>query len=203
MKKKIFWCTVLGVGLSLMFISRSTAYPPAVGIIGKSENCLDCHVNNGPWTDEDNTIIDILDKKTKKSLYQEDGSFMIDVQRGRIRSVITVIGRKQGDRVEAPYRNAWVYVDKTRIQSDSLSKFAPGWSVNLPMACRIVGDELEGYEGAWITALPMSLRPGDDAQAAELTLQVMLTKGESVKGKADERMKGNYFERLVRLKVTD
>lgn len=203
MKRKIFWWTVLGVGLSLMLISKSTAYPPAVGIVGKSVNCLDCHVNNGPWTDEDNTIIDILDKETQESLHQGDGSFLIGVRRGEVKTVVTVIGRKQGDEAEAPYRNAWVYVDKTRIRTDSLSKFAPGWSVNLPMACRIVGDELEGFEKTRITALPMSLRPGDDAQDAELSLQVMLTKGESVKGKADEGMKGNYFERLVRLKVID
>lgn len=203
MKKKTFWCTFLAVGFSLMFISRSTAYPPAVGIVAKSESCLDCHVNNGPWTDEDNTIIDILDKETQKSLLQDDGSFLIGVRRGEVKTVLTVIGRKQGDRAGAPYRNAWVYVDKTRIHSDSLSKFAPGWSVNLPMACRVVGDELKGYGEAPITALPMSLRPGDDAQDAELSLQVMLTKGESVKGKPDEGMKGNYFERLVRLKVID
>lgn len=202
MKTKNFWCAVLGVGLSLMFISRSTAYPPAVGIVGTSESCLDCHVNNGPWQDEDNTIIDILDKETHESLLQGDGSFLIGVRRGEVKTVLTVIGRKQGDAAEAPFRNAWLYVDKTRIQSDSLSKFAPGWSVDLPMSCRVVGDELEGYGEARITALPMSLRPGDDAQDAELSLQVMLTKGESVKGKADEGMVGNYFERTVRLSVS-
>ena len=47
------------------------------------------------------------------------------------------------------------------------------------------------------------LDEGDDAQDAELKLQVMLTKGESVKGKAKEGMMGNYFERLVRLKVLE
>jgi hypothetical protein len=31
----------------------------------------------------------------------------------------------------------------------------------------------------------------------------MLTRGESVKGKAKEGMKGNYFERIIRLKVLD
>ena len=40
-------------------------------------------------------------------------------------------------------------------------------------------------------------------QDAELTLQVMLTKGESVKGKAKEGMMGSYFERNVRLKVIE
>lgn len=75
--------------------------------------------------------------------------------------------------------------------------------MNLPMACRIVGDKLEGYGGAKITVLPMSIRPGDDAQDAELMLQVMLTKGESVKGKAKEGMVGNYFEKIVHLKVLE
>jgi hypothetical protein len=117
--------------------------------------------------------------------------------------VLTVIGRKKGDKEEAPYRNAWLYVDAKRIKNNSLLKFAPGWSVNLPMACRIVGDKLGGFKGAKITVLPMSVRPGDDAQDADLQLQVMLTKGESVKGKAKEGMKGNYFERVVRLKVLE
>ncbi len=84
-----------------------------------------------------------------------------------------------------------------------MSKFAPGWNVNLPLSCRVVGDKLEGFEGAEITALPMSVQPGDDAQDADLQLQVMLTKGESVKGKAKEGMKGNYFEWIVRLKVLE
>lgn len=56
---------------------------------------------------------------------------------------------------------------------------------------------------AKITALPMRIRPGDDAQDAELKLQVMLTKGESVKGRAKEGMKGNYFEKIVRLIVLE
>jgi hypothetical protein len=49
----------------------------------------------------------------------------------------------------------------------------------------------------------MSIRPGDDAYDAEIQLQVMLTKGESVKGRAKDGMKGNYFERIVRLKVME
>jgi hypothetical protein len=47
----------------------------------------------------------------------------------------------------------------------------------------------------------MTLRPGDDARDAEIELQVMLTRGESVKGKPQEGMIGSYFERKVRLKV--
>ena len=38
-------------------ISTAYAYPPGVGILTNSPNCLSCHVNNGPWKDDDNTII--------------------------------------------------------------------------------------------------------------------------------------------------
>ena len=71
------------------------------------------------------------------------------------------------------------------------------------MACRIVGDKLAGHDGARLTALPTSIRPADAAQDAELMLQVMLTTGESVKGKPREGMIGSYFERKVRLKVVE
>ncbi len=203
MKAKTILIIISVLGLVICLYQYSFSYPPAVGLLGKSKNCLVCHANNGPWQDEGNTIIDILDKETKKSLMQADHSFLIEAQRGQIKTVLTVIGRKKGDKEEAPYRNAWLYVDAKRIKSNSLLKFAPGWSVNLPMACRLVGDKLGGFNGAKITVLPMSVRPGDDAQDADLQLQVMLTKGESVKGKAKEGMKGNYFERLVRLKVLE
>ncbi len=203
MKAKTILILLSVLGLVICLYQYSFSYPPAVGLLSKSKNCLVCHANNGPWQDEANTIIDILDKETKKSLMQADGSFLIEVQRGEIRTVLTVIGRKKGDKVEAPFRNAWLYVDPQRIKSNSMSKFAPGWNVNLPLSCRVVGDKLKGFEGAKITALPMSVRPGDDAQDAELKLQVMLTKGESVKGKGKEGMKGNYFERIVRLKILE
>ncbi len=49
--------------------------------------------------------------------------------------------------------------------------------------------------------LPMTIHPLDDARDADLQLQVMLTKGESVKGDAKVGMLGNYFERKVRLMV--
>ena len=71
------------------------------------------------------------------------------------------------------------------------------------MACRVVGDKLDGFENATITSLPMTIRPSDAAQNSELSLQVMLTKGESQKGNAKEGMKGNYFEKRVMLKVVD
>jgi hypothetical protein len=117
--------------------------------------------------------------------------------------VVTVIGTTARHGSPAPFRNAWLYVDPDRIaDSSSLNKFAPGWSVNLPMSCRVVGDAVELYPGAYTTALPMTLRAGDDAPAeSQLELQVMLTRGESVKAKPALGMEGNYFKRLVKLRV--
>ncbi len=193
--------------ISVLILILSTAllraYPPAVGITSKSKNCLSCHVNNGPWLDEANTIIDILDKQSKASLKQPDGTFLISAHRGETKELLTVIGRKAEDGKEAPYRNGWIFVDPTRIGSNSLSKFASGWSVDLPASCRLVGDQLEGYQGAKITSLQFTLRPGDEAKDAELSWQIMLTKGESVKGKPKEGMVGNYYEKKVILKVVD
>ncbi|MCL4551087.1 MAG: hypothetical protein M1495_21260 [Bacteroidetes bacterium] len=196
--------------LSLLVLVANTAiaYPPAVGILGNAKSCMSCHVNNGPWVDESKTIIDILDKETMKSLRQSDGTFQLDVKRGQQKTVLTVIGRIKDDDTTAPYRNAWTYIDPTTIGTSSLSKFAPGWAVNLQMSCRVVGDKLPGFvqgtpygEDAKITVLPMTVQPLDDARDAELQLQVMLTKGESVKGDPQKGMLGNYFERIVKMKV--
>lgn len=179
------------------------AYPPGVGITGKESSCLGCHVNNGPWNNEAMTIVDILEKDTGRSLREGDGTFVIEAKRGQAKTVLTVIGRAKGDDRPAPYRNAWLYLDPAQLKTSSLSKFAPGWAVNLPMSCRVIGDQLAGFEGAAITALPMTLRPLDDARNAELQLQVMLTRGESVKGDAKKGMLGHYLERKVLLKVID
>ncbi len=201
MKTKIVTFSV--VFLLFVFTRQALLYPPAVGILGKSKDCLVCHANNGPWKDDSRLTIDILDKVTKKSFKQADGSFKIDVKRGEILTVLTVIGHKGGDQAVAPLKNAWIYLDPKTIKSSSLSKFAPGWDVNLPMACRIVGDKLAGYDNMSLTVLPMSIRPSDAAQDADLVLQVMLTKGESVKAKPKEGMIGSYFERKVKLTVID
>jgi len=196
----------LAVAVLLSFaaaLPTALAYPPGVGILSNKNNCLDCHVNNGPWGDDERTIIDIFDRDTMKSLKQADGSFLIETKRGTTKTLLSVIGRAKGDTVEASYRHAWLYIDPRTIGSSSLSKFAPGWEVNLPMACRIVGDKFDPYEGATLTVLPMTIRPADAAQDGELLLQVMLTKGESVKAKPKEGMIGSYFERKVMLKVTE
>lgn len=182
-------------------INAAYAYPPAVGILSNSKNCMSCHVNNGPWKDENKLIIDVLDMETKKSLKQPDGSFLIETKRWEQKTVLTVIGQKKDNTVSAPYRNAWLYIDPKTIGAQSLSKFAPNWDVNLPMSCRLVGDKLPGYEDADITSLPMTIQPLSHAKNVELQLQVMLTKGESVKGKAQEGMHGNYFEKKVILKI--
>lgn len=180
---------------------RTLAYPPAVGILGSSRNCIACHANNGPWKDDGTLIIDVLDKATGNSLKQKDGTFLIAAKRWEAKTVITVIGTAKGARTQS-YRNAWLYIDPERIKDASaLNKFAPGWSVNLPMSCRMVGDTTQAYPNASVTTLPMTVRPGDDARDAEIELQVMLTRGESVKGKPQEGMIGSYFERKVRLKV--
>ena len=182
---------------------KAYAYPPGVGILTKSKNCLACHANNGPWSDEQRTVIDIMEVNSTNSFRQPDGTFLIQVKRNQPLTVRTVIGRKTGSQEKSPYRNAWIYVDPTTIESSSLSKFAPGWESNLQLACRIVGDPLEGYEDAVLTVLPMTIRPSDAARDAQVTLQVMLTRGEAVKGKGKEGMVGNYFERRVILKVLD
>ena len=209
MKNILFFSALfLGATISAMVLvavhsKEAFSYPPAVGILGKSKNCLSCHVSNGPWKDDGKTIIDVLDKDTRKSFKQPDGSFEIEVKRGETKTVLTVIGRSGEDQEEGPSRNAWLYVDPRTIGSTSLTKFAPGWDVNLPMACRIVGDKLAGYDGATLTVLPMSIRPNDAALDAGIMLQVLLTRGESVKGKPKEGLIGNYFERTVKLKVAN
>ncbi|MFA5833930.1 MAG: hypothetical protein WDA22_10695 [Bacteroidota bacterium] len=194
---------IASLSLLVLVASTAIAYPPGVGILGKAKSCMSCHVNNGPWVDESKTIIDILDKETMKSLRQLDGTFQFEAKRGQQKTVLTVIGRIKGDDTPAPYRNAWTYIDPTMIGDSSLSKFAPGWAVNLHMSCRVVGDNLPGFEGTTITALPMTVQPLNDAKDAVLQLQVMLTKGESVKGNTKKGMLGNYFERAVKIKVID
>jgi len=195
---------VVGVCVVLLLVTTTAAaYPPAVGIGGKSRSCALCHSETGPWQDEENTIVDILDGTTRLSLRQPDGRFRLRVLRGEIRTVITIIGRVAGDEAPLPVRNAWLYIDPRRIETESFSKFAPGWDVTLPLSCRVVGDDVPEYPGAAVTALPMRVRPGDSAQDCELELQVMLTSGESTKGNPNDWLKGNYLFRKLFLDVLD
>ncbi|MFH1278300.1 MAG: hypothetical protein ABIK65_07970 [Candidatus Eisenbacteria bacterium] len=189
--------------LALLIPIAASAYPPAVGILGPSRSCTDCHASNGPWKDEAATIVDVLDATTRRSLLQPDGGFLLQVERGTTKKVITVIGRKAGDKISPPIRNAWLYVDPMQLDTGALSKFAPGWDVNLPMACRIVGDEIPEYPGAAVTALPMTVRAGDASRNAELELQVMLTRGVSAKGNPDAWLEANYMLKKLVLEVVD
>ena len=182
-------------------LTTTHAYPPGVGILTNSTSCLSCHANNGPWKEDANTIIDILDRDTKKSLKQANGTFLLEAKIGEQRTVLTVIGSRKGNFIPASYRNAWLYIDPSTIGKRTLSKFAPGWDVNLSMSCRLVGDNLKGYEDANITSLPMTIQPLENAKDAEISLQVMLTMGESTKNNAQEGMTGSYFERKVKLVV--
>jgi len=196
-------CGASLLGAVAMFCpAPARAYPPSVGILGQARNCLTCHADNGPWKDDGNLIIDILDKPTGRSLKQEDGGFLIAARRGEARTVLTVIGTRRGGGVVPSHRNAWLYIAPDRISDpSSLSKFAPGWLVDLPMSCRLVGDLSAAHPEADVTVLPMTVRPGDDAREADLEFQVMLTRGEAVKRKAEEGMLGSYFKRTVHLKV--
>lgn len=198
--KKTFLCLLLFLGVLLQ--GALFAYPPAVGITGKAKNCLVCHVSNGPWQDDTNLIIDLLDKGTGKSFKQSDGTFLVAVKPNVILEIITVIGvTKEGG--EAPHRNAWLYVNPTTLtEKDSEAWFGQGWWVNLPLSCRLVGDSLPSYPGANITALSMLIKAHENAKDSQLQLQVMLTKGDAVKGKPKEGTIGSYFERTVFLKVS-
>jgi hypothetical protein len=202
MKLKTKHLTIAGILVAAITMGVA-AYPPAVGILGKSPNCLSCHINNGGWIDGPDLIIDIVEKDSKTSLKQKDGTFHLSTKRGHVVTVLTVIGYKTSVENQIPYRNAWLYTDPGRIESSSLSKFAPGWETNLPMACRLVGDKSESYPDAHVTVLPMTIGPTESAVDGFVTLQVMLTKGESVKGKPKEGMQGSYFERTLYLKVIE
>jgi hypothetical protein len=184
------------------FAMSTQEYPPGVGVLSDARSCISCHADNGPWNKDDRTIIDLLDQDTKASLRQPDGSFAMEVPRGQRRTVLTVIGRPKSDTLPVPYRNGWTYIDPQRIGTGSISKFAPGWAVDLQMACRLVGDQLPGFEDAHITVLPMTVMPLDDARDADVELQFMLTSGDSGKGAAMHHMLGSYFVRTVTLKVT-
>ena len=197
-----FKVAAVAVALCVLVAPSVYGYPPAVGILADHRSCNSCHIDNGSWTDEERTIVDILDARTRASLRREDGSFLIEVNRGEKFTVLTVIGRTKEEALP-PERNAWLYVDPSQIKTSALSKFAPGWDVNLPMACRVVGDKIDMYEGSYITVLPMTIRPGDAARNSELELQIMLTSGLSKKGTTSEGLISNYIMRKVHLQVRD
>lgn len=179
------------------------AYPPAVGVTSNSRSCKSCHVDTGPWGDDANLIVDILDAQTKASTRQQDSTFLIVIPRGQTHRYLTIIGRSAADTLARPERNGWAYIDPTQIGQPSLSKFAPGWEIDLPMSCRRVGDTLSVQRDNHVTIVPMTIRPLADAKSSEVELQLMLTSGDSVKYKPNEGLIANYHERRIRLEVTD
>lgn len=202
-KGEIYYHPEFGKLPSSFGINQASAYPPGVGILTNSRNCLSCHANNGPWKDDANNIIDIIDKESRKSLKQADGSFLIETKRYEAKTVYTVIGRKNIEGIIAPGKTAWIYIDTSSIGKSSLSKFAPNWEVNLQLSCRITGDKMLNYEQSTISSLPMTIRPLSTAKDESITLQVMLSKGNAEKNNANNSMRGNYFERIVKLKITE
>ena len=185
-------------------LPEATAYPPAVGILGKSRNCVACHTDNGPWKDDENQVLDLLDKATGKSLRQADGSFLVSARAGEKLTLLTVIGRAKSDPAPPPNRNGWTFVDPALIPREGpVSKFAAGWDVDLSMSCRLVGDSLKGLEGANVTVLPMTVRPHENARDGELEWQVLMTSGTAVKGDANKGLAQNNFQRKVRFQVTE
>src|SRR5688572_14173905 len=90
---------------STSVIDEAYAYPPAVAILSNSKNCMSCHVNNGPWHNHSELIVDILDADTKKSLKQSDGSFVIEAERWKQKKLLTVIGWAKGKSAPAPSKN--------------------------------------------------------------------------------------------------
>lgn len=190
--------------LCLLSSAPASAYPPAVGIVGKARNCMACHANDGPWKEDADLIVDLLDKETCKSLREKDGSFLIAAKPEQRRTVLIVLGRAKGDTAPAPNRNGWIFVDPALISRDHLgSKFAPGWEADLSMSCRLIGDNHKAFEGAKITVLPMTVRPTGAAKDAEVEWQILMTSGEAVKGDAKRGLRQNYYERKVRLKVEE
>ena len=84
-----------------------------------------------------------------------------------------------------------------------MSKFAPNWEVNLQLSCRIIGDKVDNFANSTITSLPMTIRALSTAKDENIMLQVMLTKGEAEKGNPNNTLKGNYFEKSVKLKIIE
>src|SRR5690349_19392497 len=108
------WSSVVGAAITslvLLVPALAWGYPPGVGILADHRSCKGCHADNGPWADDANAIIDILDARTRRSLRQADGTFLIEAERGRDATVITIIGRRAQDGAPPPVRNAWLYVD--------------------------------------------------------------------------------------------
>lgn len=79
MKAKSSFSVILG----LFFVTGEVLSYPSAAVVNRSKSCLSCHVNNGPWKDDEKTLIDIIDKDTGKSFKQPDGTFLIQARQGK------------------------------------------------------------------------------------------------------------------------
>jgi len=123
------------VGIAtLLAAGAGYAYPPAVGIVGPGRNCLSCHANNGPWTEEAKVIVDLLDKDTGKSLKQPDGTFLVQAKRNEATTLVTVIGRAVTFAVSKPFA-----VSPTRRQAMGRFTSQPGANLDNAAVSSVVG----------------------------------------------------------------
>ena len=113
---------VLLAVILLLIVIPANAYPPAVGIMGKAKNCLVCHTDNGNWLDNNDLIIDIINKNNGQSLRQSDGSFLLQARRNESVTILTVIGYRSSDPQLIPENNAWIYVDPATIGNPESGK---------------------------------------------------------------------------------
>jgi hypothetical protein len=194
----------LPISLTAVFLVQlALATPPAVGIVGSSRDCNACHVNSGQWLESPELVIDLVDPVSKTSFRQPNGSFLLSARRGETVNAVAIFGYKSVSPALAPHRNGWIFVDTTTIGTEAISKFAPGWEISLPYGCKISGDKSEAYPDAQITSAPFIVKASESAADRDVTLQVLLTSGEAVKGKAKEGLVSDYFSRQVHLRVND
>jgi hypothetical protein len=189
---------LIGCALLLTLGIATNAHSwPAAALESRDENCLGCHEQGDNWTDTTQIIIDIIDPETGESFRGPDGSFTIAIKRGTERRVKSVFGVAPEVKFP-PDIVGWLYVSPDALESahESDLKFAPGWSVNRPFCGKRLREVVKGYPGHALAAITMTLRPGETAQDAAITLQVLLKS--MARG-----MTGDYFERIVHLNVTD
>jgi hypothetical protein len=190
-------------GITLMLIllagySTRVFSWPAAPLEGRQKNCLSCHLNTGPWDDEEKVIIEMRDPKTGTSFREGDGSFRIPVVSGGERRVQVVLG-VEPTYAWIPKLTGWLFVHPEALQKESESspKFAPKWEANRTYCGKRLGETVKGFEGKKVTAITMTIRPlkgakYETAKYETILLQVLFKSGDRTKV-------GNYYERKVHL----
>ncbi len=188
-------------GLALVFAVTTFASNawcwPGSPLEGRQKSCATCHAVRDRWVDENKIIIDIVDPVTRKSFRQNDGSFLIEVKRNTERRVLSVFGAKPTEKYP-PDMVGWLYVDPNELADapESSLKFASGWRVNRPFCGKRLNERVDGYEGDHLASITMTIMPTAPAVDGEVKLQVVfksLARG----------LRGNYYEKNVKLKVID